>query len=154
MKKQILVFIFSLFCAMAWSQGTVSRLAFNSGGAAATSLGISIGEPILGRSSQVTLGSQQGQTYYPVGIAKIDADSYAKVFPNPFTNEFTVTVNGHAENNFSVRVVNVMGQEIVSQSGLNRTYLCNFSQYSRGTYFISVTNSKGEKIISKTIIKI
>jgi uncharacterized Fe-S cluster-containing radical SAM superfamily protein len=154
MKHTLLIFILSVFCSMAWGQGTVSRLTFISGGKAATNAGITVGEPILGRSNMVTLGSQQGSSYVTNSIDAIINKNQVSVFPNPFSESFNVTVKGEAESNFSLRIINLMGQEIFVKNNLQKAYTCNLQEFPQGTYCIIITDKQNQKIISKNLIKL
>jgi len=154
MKGSLMIFIFAVFSYAGWSQASSSRITFISGGHTSSQTSITMGEPILGGNSQITLGSQHWTEPVTVGQRAFLPTSDATIFPNPFADRLNVSVKGVSENNFSVSIANLLGQEVFFQNKLSKTHSFDLGNYRQGIYFISVFNSKGEKIITKQLIKI
>ncbi len=76
--------------------------------------------------------------------------SQLHVFPNPFKESFTLNVSNIESDNFSVRVYNIQGKELISRKYSKTKTLENITigkemKISSGTYFIEVRTAKDSK---------
>jgi hypothetical protein len=73
------------------------------------------------------------------------------VFPNPFTNSFTIKNGNRSERQLSIGIFNLYGQLILHDviPG-NEDYQINLNGYPRGFYYLTVKNS-GKSITYKLI---
>ncbi|MBT6687176.1 MAG: T9SS type A sorting domain-containing protein [Bacteroidetes bacterium] len=72
-----------------------------------------------------------------------------KIYPNPVTNKLVIDNPNNEE--ILIKIKNINGK-IINQVNTNITETLNFSDYKKGTYFISIKNDGSE--ITKKIIKI
>jgi hypothetical protein len=157
MKKQILIFIYLVFCSLAWGQNTASPSVYSSGGSASGSFSTNtiqwtIGETIIGAgqtgSNKVTNGFNQTISV-TVGIEELQSLETlgVKVFPNPVSNSLSVELTGN--NLYKAVVYNIEGK-IVSTSILKTgTNQVDCSTLSAGNYLLKFSNN--ENTISKTV---
>ncbi|MDB5203448.1 MAG: hypothetical protein JWQ27_2857 [Ferruginibacter sp.] len=77
------------------------------------------------------------------------SDNYVSFYPNPVVNKLTLTVTDNSMLNTEVKINNANGA-VVSRFKLNSTQQeVDFSNMSKGIYFISFSNGKVEKIIKQ-----
>ncbi|MEO5674504.1 MAG: T9SS type A sorting domain-containing protein, partial [Chitinophagales bacterium] len=75
----------------------------------------------------------------PVGISEVNnSDSYFSIFPNPSSDEFTIT----ASEKGLLRITNELGQLIQSFSVDKKQLKISISRYPSGNYFLSFHTSK------------
>ena len=77
-----------------------------------------------------------------------------RVMPNPGTGEFLMTLNFPGEQDVSVRVVNMVGQEIMStRLGTVTTKIVNINLNGEppGVYFAEISNGR-QKLAKKLVI--
>jgi hypothetical protein len=91
--------------------------------------------------------------YYTVTVQDIMAnDSFTLkgivVYPNPVTNEFTVSAN---ETIASVAIFNMLGQKVHEQSSTENSVQVNIQILAIGTYLLQVTAPGGAQSTSKII---
>ncbi|HZG24069.1 MAG TPA: T9SS type A sorting domain-containing protein [Chitinophagaceae bacterium] len=83
----------------------------------------------------------------------------AKVYPNPFHNEFTLSLPAGVENNtIHVRLVDshgaiVRSENYSSQPGNSTLTIKNLQGLSKGIYFISIENAKGSVLAREKLFK-
>jgi phage-related protein len=68
------------------------------------------------------------------------------VYPNPFTNEFTI--GGDIEQISSIRLLDVSGVELIYQSNP----LIDTSKLAKGVYFLQITTLDNQ-LVTKTVVK-
>ena len=75
----------------------------------------------------------------PESIIDIEGKYHVSMYPNPVSNQLNIDVDGMA--NASVRVVNVMGQQVIATQLLNATAISQVSlaQLSAGFYMVELT---------------
>lgn len=107
-----------------------------------------------------------GNSYFDVNDAPITIDGVlattdinenlgTTIYPNPSTGNFTVQFNPLAKQDISIALIDIRGRLITTkhfshQESFNRTL--NFSQASKGVYFIKITNGDYQ-ITEKIVIK-
>ena len=77
-------------------------------------------------------------------------DQSISIFPNPFLDK--VIVNGRIEN-FEVKVMNQMGQEVGDFSGTGEPLYIDLSNFASGIYFISIQHNGKASLSLHKIIK-
>ena len=153
MKKTYIIFFACFIAATSFGQ-SLGRTVFNStGGYIGTPGGVqmllSVGEPITGMAGGNGISLGQGflggskSVSSPSGIAEIEADQNATVYPNPFTNHIKIN---SAEENIHVSIYNTMGQEVYS--GSYTTAGIDLPQLTSGIYIVQAISNN--KIISNT----
>ncbi len=73
-----------------------------------------------------------------------------QIAPNPFTNRFVVNYKA-ANDNAQLRIYNLMGERVLSQTIPNKTTTINLANQANGIYSITIID--GDKSISKKIVK-
>ena len=67
----------------------------------------------------------------------------ANIYPNPFTDQFTIEL-GSIANNTQLKIVSVEGKVVYSENNLHSSKLIvNASNWSKGIYFVRITNNDG-----------
>jgi hypothetical protein len=91
-----------------------------------------------------------------IGIPELNQNVFdvSQNFPNPVSSFTDVSVNLVRAQNFSIKISNLVGTEIFSQSytgskGLNHVTI-DASKFAEGIYFYSINN--GEQLITKRMI--
>ena len=84
-----------------------------------------------------------------LGVDEMVNDLDFNVFPNPFSNKFTITsaVNFEAQ----LHILNVLGEDVYSQVIKAKSTEINMSNIPKGIYFIQISTS--QNTISRKIIK-
>ncbi len=78
-----------------------------------------------------------------------------QVYPNPTKDQLTIARNEtQVQNEYQIKITNALGQTIF-QANINseKTYINTSNWASNGLYFVSLTNTKGQLIETKKIIK-
>ncbi|MBI3501395.1 MAG: T9SS type A sorting domain-containing protein [Bacteroidetes bacterium] len=83
----------------------------------------------------------------PNGINENNFSSQINIFPNPTTGLFTIT---STEKISSIKITNIIGEEIVTSAINHQTSTIDLSNYAKGIYFIKLLSEKG--IETKKII--
>ena len=71
-----------------------------------------------------------------------------KIYPNPAKENITIDL-GEAEN-ATIRLVDILGKEILLKSGQSGQVSLNLSSLSSGVYFVEI-NSKGVSVREKVV---
>ncbi len=91
-----------------------------------------------------------------VGVEDVTAANEINIYPNPFSSQTTITFS--EDEWHSIKIVNVLGCEILKQVQNDKSATIDMSGYAKGIYFVQVqtdgsTGSPQGKIIRKKIIK-
>ena len=90
--------------------------------------------------------SMNGEPTYTCGQADMEtlygADSHAKVqvraYPNPVVTTTNVTIEGSMNYEHSLRIVNLMGVELMNATFVGAETVVDMNGYTTGNYMISV----------------
>ncbi|MFH1319251.1 MAG: T9SS type A sorting domain-containing protein [Bacteroidota bacterium] len=89
------------------------------------------------------------------GIENLNAEKYINIIPNPNTGEFAVEINSTDHKNIQFKIVNILGQEILSEEIRNVTdrysIQIDLRTQPKGIYFLNI--GMGGSIINKKIIR-
>jgi hypothetical protein len=92
-------------------------------------------------------------THYLVGLNEVSFDKNIKVYPNPTSGKLSVKFD-MLSGDYFVSITNLLGQNLntnkVSISG-EYTYNMDLSGYSKGVYFIEVSNGSS-KMVKKVVV--
>jgi hypothetical protein len=91
------------------------------------------------------------------GISQIGPDMTVSIYPLPATDHINVTVSSYADNNTTIKLLDMSGRLILSQhintnSGENSTTL-NVVSIQSGSYILSVANGTGQVNKMITIVR-
>ncbi len=82
------------------------------------------------------------------GVHQLTMDNEITIYPNPANGAFTIaSTNTKIEN---IKVVNLLGEEILAVTPNNQSTIIN-NQFTKGIYFVQVTDAN-KNIINKKII--
>lgn len=83
------------------------------------------------------------------GINALEIAANVKVWPNPFTDEINIQINGFEGKKSIVTIMNLTGQEIYMEKVEKDRELLDLDlgDYSPGIYFLSVTNEARRDVI-------
>ncbi len=85
-------------------------------------------------------------------IEEITGDFNVRVHPNPFADQFHLTISSGSEDNLEIRIFDVLGQLIENRKGVAFATDITFgSTLSKGVYLVEV--SQGEKMQTIRIVK-
>jgi|GEM_PF-1169784 len=78
---------------------------------------------------------------------KFNKNDFVKMYPNPATNQITISFIEKESNPFSVEITDFMGKKIISQSYENqKDTTIPIESFSKGIYFVKIITKKGESI--------
>jgi hypothetical protein len=111
------------------------------------------GEP-LDLSYRIFVVNNSSECTNVLGIDELETVNNLNAYPNPFSNKTVVSFNADDNGIYSSRLVNVVGQEVYSESlnvvsGNNTTEIKN-NNFSKGIYFYTLSN--GNKSVSRRIV--
>jgi len=91
---------------------------------------------------------------FAVGLSENTVDNFT-VFPNPFTNEFTISLLTKPSQTYSISLVDLQGRVVYEQTGITEsTVSINISESSRGLLLLRITDSViGNSSVSKVVQK-
>lgn len=85
-------------------------------------------------------------------VPKVDLQKKTKIFPNPATNQITISFDNLLKERFEIEIIDVLGKKIYSNSYLNQNNIpISTAMFSQGVYLINI-NSQGKKQIEKLVI--
>jgi len=86
---------------------------------------------------------------YPTSIENSSLNSSLNVFPNPIESEFFVSLANTIQ---EIEIVNVLGQKVYSAENVDSQKVrIDFSAQASGIYLVVVTDTEGNKTMSKTL---
>ena len=103
--------------------------------------------------------SRDGQTLFPTNstgncwiesINELSINNEISLSPNPTTTSFTITTTGNKIK--EIKVVDVLGEMVFQSEPLNNQSTINSSQFSKGIYFVEITDEKGIVANRKVVI--
>ena len=91
---------------------------------------------------------------FAVGLTENSAVDFT-VFPNPFTNEFTISLPTKPSQTYAVSLVDLQGRIVYEQTGITEsTVSINIAESSRGLLLLRITDSvTGNSSVSKVVQK-
>lgn len=90
------------------------------------------------------------------GIDDITKEASVNVYPNPNNGEFNIDMKLDKPTDIKIRVLNIIGQEILNQSisnTMNNTYSINLKNQTNGIYFVEIMVDKNPIIKKINIVK-
>ena len=88
------------------------------------------------------------------GVDEKDFDKSVSIYPNPFNNSLTVSLDGDLTGKLELRIVDIIGKrhEIIQLDKVGATldYTIDFSGYNQGVYFIQL-NIKNLVVVKRVI---
>jgi len=82
-------------------------------------------------------------------VSEIEADDGIVIYPNPATDQFTISLNGWEIKNTWLKIVDITGRVIQEQEINSQLFIVNCS-FGKGLYFVKV--SDGEKVSDQKLI--
>ncbi len=144
----ILILQYNLNC---FSQ-TLNRIEFSSCGNSSNQLSISIAESINCIGNNLTVGSQQNNTTV-IGYNNISSVDYINIYPIPTNNYLFITANNESNSINTIKIVNLLGEEILLKQNLTLPNKIDISNLTNGLLFLLILDNENQIILSKPIIK-
>ena len=88
-----------------------------------------------------------GQTIFTNIDENGESTTFATLHPNPTSNLVTVT----GKNLRQAKVVNMLGQLVLSMQGKGNELCINLAALPAGVYFVTITNEEGRKCVRKVV---
>lgn len=90
------------------------------------------------------------EDYWDLGVDRTAATASINVYPNPVTDIMTISSTGNQP--MSLQLVNAMGQTVKNARATGTAKL-SIGDLSAGMYFLTVTDVKGNKLHTQSIVK-
>lgn len=90
-----------------------------------------------------------GQSYQ--NPTELDISVELKLYPNPTVDLINIEVEHLNSGNFELR--NVIGKKLVSGTITNKVTTINIQDYQEGLYLLSIYDDKGNRLITKKVLK-
>ena len=75
-----------------------------------------------------------------------------KIYPNPFTNEFTIEFNNQNSDQTKIIIYNIIGEIVYQSTQTNQKLITvNLEELSKGTYIVAIKTNN--EIVSKKLVK-
>ena len=161
MKKISLIFVVIFFATFSFSQSINNELTSNAGNTGEDSngntLSWSVGEVLTqtysSDNNKLTQGFHQGILTFVNINEKQELDFTINIYPNPTTNILTIDISKLPDNEtLKVKILDINGK-LINERMLDLSNTIDFRNYAKGTYLISIHNSKNEIIKTGKIIK-
>jgi hypothetical protein len=75
-----------------------------------------------------------------VGIDELWEDEDVLLYPNPTSDNVTVTINDAAIREITISVFDILGNEVYKIMTYNKSIQLDVSKFSQGVYFIKIQN--------------
>ena len=85
------------------------------------------------------------------GINEINS-SHLKVFPDPVTDAFDISILNEHESDYTVIVYDLAGRPVIRQSFSGQELIINRGEVASGSYFIQVLDTKTQNAFQKRIV--
>ncbi len=96
---------------------------------------------------KVDIGAHELQDTGVEGINDL-ADAFpVKIFPNPVYDQLTLTLD--SQQPYSCSIFDLSGRLLFTQNSQIGSLILDICQYTPGTYFLSIENMQGQKVIKK-----
>ncbi len=164
--KHSLISVLLLIPFFAASQVSLDREVIASGGSSYSSENLqvdqTIGELSVSTNSSGNIMLAQGfHQYYeePTAIPEQQLIDGFNIYPNPVSDQLTISYNSSSESGWNIQVVNVMGnlmpgstRKMTGQENTQVTIDCQ--NYPQGVYFVRLISSKSERDVNYKFMKI
>ncbi|MFT7612466.1 MAG: hypothetical protein ACI9J3_001429 [Parvicellaceae bacterium] len=81
-------------------------------------------------------------------------DFQTSVFPNPTSDQVTVSFNNEANEEIRLIMVDLNGKIVITKKGRSASFLLDSAGLESGTYIVYLTNENGSKISSSKVVKL
>jgi len=163
MKKILFISLFCLLVFKTFSQN-LDRISISSGGMSTDQVNYVIGETFnftMASGGNVTietgtLGSTEetGGLQNTVKIEQVTEIKKTACYPNPATDAIYFTINEKSQTSLFVNVYDITGKLLISETTQNMDIMkLNLQSISQGSYFSTISNSKGEILGAFKFIK-
>ena len=80
-----------------------------------------------------------------IGVEEISLEDKLEIYPNPTNGNFTIKFESENENDYSIQIVNMLGQNIFNRSDVNSGALVNIdlNYQIAGVYFVHIIDDGG-----------
>jgi N-acetylmuramoyl-L-alanine amidase len=112
-----------------------------------------------GAGLQSPAAISNGQTVQLVSVDELNAINTITIYPNPFTNNATVSYHLIANTSVKISLIDVLGKNVILYNNSNQTagkhqFVINAAdlQLSKGMYFLKLETEKNQRLV-KTIVR-
>lgn len=135
------------------STNTSGGSASGSGGSVTFSVGQVLYTSMADSTGQVCQGVQQAYEIFNVGVKESFLNISLSVFPNPTTNNLTLSINDYKKDKLTYQLFDLQGKLLISGMITSQQTEINTSTLASATYFVHVMNQENQKLQSFKIIK-
>jgi hypothetical protein len=86
-----------------------------------------------------------------VGVAELNVNEFM-VYPNPASNELTISSKSHQDNTFNLRVFDVRGREVIIELNAALPVRIDMANLEKGNYILRIENPNTGTIASSKLI--
>jgi hypothetical protein len=89
---------------------------------------------------------------FPLGINNEFATKELNIYPNPFSDETTISFN-REQNNTTIKIIDILGNEIKTQTFSGKQLIIEKDEMMHGIYFIQITDNENRRMAKKIIVQ-
>ncbi len=78
-------------------------------------------------------------------VQQVDFGTEIRVYPNPFVSALNISVNAKTQGNYTVRIINTSGLEVMHKAFSGAAASFDLSSLAAGSYIVTVDNGLGVK---------
>jgi hypothetical protein len=135
------------------SVNTSGGSASGGGGSVTFSVGQVMYTSVADSTGQVSQGVQQAYEIFNVGIKESMLNISLAVFPNPTSNNLTLSINDYKKEKLTYQLFDLQGKLLISGDVTTKQTEINTSALASASYFVHVLNQENQKVQSFKIIK-
>jgi hypothetical protein len=94
------------------------------------------------------LNSVEAPLSYATGAEQIQNSRSVTLFPNPSSDQATLQLKNFGQEDLTLKVINISGQEmteqVIANPGISKTISLDLRKYSAGIYFVRISGPSGQ----------
>jgi hypothetical protein len=94
------------------------------------------------------LNSVEAPLSYATGAEQIQNSRSVTLFPNPSSDQATLQLKNFGQEDLTLKVINISGQEmteqVIANPGISKTISLDLRKYPAGLYFVRISGPSGQ----------
>lgn len=87
---------------------------------------------------------------FPAGVSSVIATQNVSLYPNPASNQLTISINTSSRLNSTITVLDIQGQTVMNAQMKNNLMQMDISRLKPGMYFVQIT-SEGHQVVKRFV---